>query len=167
MSIHRVLGRIVLVVVLFGGFIYPTAAGVIKADTEPIDPHASARTASWTDTALVAMSKTPSAGVNTASATKVAERMQVRITAYSSSVDETDDTPFTTAMNSRVRDGVIAANFLPFRTRVRIPSLFGDKIFVVEDRMHTKNANVVDIWMPSKQTAIQFGFRAAEIEILN
>jgi len=44
-----------------------------------------------------------------------------------------------------VRDGVIATNILPFGTKVRIPEIFGDKVFVVEDRMARKHADRVDI----------------------
>ena len=90
---------------------------------------------------------------------------QVTLTAYSSSVDETDSTPFITASGSRTRDGVIAANFLPFGTRVRIPELFGDRVFVVEDRMHQKNNDKVDVWFPSKSAALNFGKRTARIEV--
>ena len=64
--------------------------------------------------------------------------MVVLATAYSSTPDQTDATPFITAWNTRVRDGILAANFLPFGTLVKIPEVFGDKIFVVEDRMHQR-----------------------------
>ncbi|MBD3252034.1 hypothetical protein GF380_06350, partial [Candidatus Uhrbacteria bacterium] len=57
----------------------------------------------------------------------------VPMTAYTSRPEETDDTPFITADGSHVRDGIVAANFLPFGTKVRIPSLFGDQIFEVHD----------------------------------
>lgn len=87
----------------------------------------------------------------------------VTITAYSSSVDETDSTPFITASNTRTRDGVVAANFLPFGTKVKIPELFGDKVFVVEDRMHRRFSDRLDIWFPSKGEAKQFGKRKAQI----
>ena len=90
----------------------------------------------------------------------------VWITAYSSTPEETDDTPFITASGERVRDGIVAANFLPFGTEVRIPELFGDKVFVVKDRMHRRKTTFVDIWMPSKQLAIEFGIHQTEIEVL-
>ncbi|MBI2036999.1 MAG: hypothetical protein HYT14_01400, partial [Candidatus Liptonbacteria bacterium] len=60
----------------------------------------------------------------------VAERT-VTITAYSSTPEETDSTPFITASGTHVRDGVVAANFLPFGTAVKIPELYGDRLFVV------------------------------------
>ena len=92
--------------------------------------------------------------------------IDIWITAYSSTPEETDDTPFITASGERVRDGIIAANFLPFGTEVRIPELFGDKVFVVKDRMHRRKTNFVDIWMPSKQLAIEFGIHQTDIEVL-
>ncbi len=92
--------------------------------------------------------------------------IDIWITAYSSTPEETDDTPFITASGERVRDGIIAANFLPFGTEVRIPELFGDKVFVVKDRMHRRKTNFVDIWMPSKYLAREFGIHQTSIEIL-
>lgn len=91
---------------------------------------------------------------------------KVVITAYSSTPDQTDSDPFTMANGKRVHDGAIAANFLPFGTKVRIPDLFGDKVFVVEDRMHGRFSKRVDIWMPNRQDAIRFGLRNATIEIV-
>lgn len=97
---------------------------------------------------------------------RIARRMAVVITAYSSTPDQTDDTPFITASNTWVRDGVVAANFLPFNTRIVIPEIFGDKVFVVEDRMHRRFGNRVDIWFPSRALAKRFGIKKAEIIVL-
>jgi 3D (Asp-Asp-Asp) domain-containing protein len=91
--------------------------------------------------------------------------IEVPLTAYSSSVDETDDTPFITASGNYVRDGVAAANFLPIGTKFKIPELYGDKVFVVEDRMHTSYNYRIDLWFPSKEEAIIFGLKTAEVEI--
>ena len=91
---------------------------------------------------------------------------RVWLTAYSSSVDETDDTPFITASGQHVRDGIVATNFLPFGTKIQIPSVFGDKIFVVEDRMAQRKQGIIDIWMPSKKEALRFGSLKADILIL-
>jgi len=96
----------------------------------------------------------------------VKERMVVPMTAYSSTVDQTDSTPFITASNKRVRWGIVAANFLPFGTKVRIPSMYGDTVFVVEDRMNKRYWHRVDIWMHTRQEALQFGIRNLELEIL-
>lgn len=89
------------------------------------------------------------------------------VTAYSSSVDETDDTPFLTASGEYVRDGIVAANFLPFGTRIRIPEIFGNKIFVVKDRMASKHAEKVDIWFQSKELAKTFGKKKLNVEVLD
>lgn len=102
-----------------------------------------------------------------AKASIVAKKMTVTVTAYSSSVDETDDSPFITANGTYVRDGIVAANFLPFGTAVKIPALFGDKIFVVTDRMNQRFSDRMDIWMPSKNAAFQFGLKKVVIEIVS
>lgn len=89
------------------------------------------------------------------------------VTAYSSSVDECDRDPFTTASGEKVRDGIIAYNFLPFGAKVRFPEKFGDKIFTVVDRMAAyKGKYIADIWMPSKTEAIQWGVKVLKMEIL-
>ena len=98
---------------------------------------------------------------------KVVKKMPVVITAYSSSVWQTDSTPFITASNTEVRDGIIANNYLPFGTRIRIPEIYGDKIFVVEDRMHrSKSKYQIDIWFSSYTEAKEFGAQRSYIEIL-
>ena len=91
--------------------------------------------------------------------------MTVSMTAYTSEVWQTDSTPFITASNTHVRDGIVAANFLPFGTKVRIPDLYGDKVFVVEDRMNKRYRHKVDIWMDDLQEARNFGIKQATIEI--
>ncbi len=96
-----------------------------------------------------------------------ARTKKVWITAYSSSPDETDDTPFLTASGEKVRVGIVAANFVPLGTKIRIPELFGKETFVVEDRMHPRHSNGVDIWMPTKNQALRFGANYTEIIILD
>lgn len=96
-----------------------------------------------------------------------AQKIKVLITAYSSTSDQTDDTPFITASNKYVKDGIIANNMLPFGSKVKIPELYGDKIFVVEDRMNRRKSDYhFDIWFPSKQLALNFGVKTAYIEVL-
>ena len=89
------------------------------------------------------------------------------MTAYTSDPDETSDHPLITASGGMVRDGEVAANFLPFGTQIKIPALFGDKIFTVEDRTSAKFGGRVDIWMPSYGKAINFGIQHAQIVILD
>jgi 3D (Asp-Asp-Asp) domain-containing protein len=98
---------------------------------------------------------------------KVVKTYVVSASAYSSSVDETDDTPFITAKGTYVRDGIVAANFLPFGTAIKIPSLYGNKIFVVEDRMNSRYNRNIDLWFPSKELAKQFGRKTITIEIVS
>lgn len=97
---------------------------------------------------------------------RIKKKVKLHITAYSSSPDETDDSPFITASGKEVEDGIIATNIFPFGTKARIPSLFGKKIFITEDRMHHRFKDRIDIWMPSKEKALKFGKKFAEVEIL-
>lgn len=98
---------------------------------------------------------------------KAARTIKVLITAYSSTPDQTDSTPFITASGKYVKDGIIANNMLPFGTKIKIPKFYGDKVFTVEDRMHKRKGNYqIDIWMPTREAALKFGIATAEIEIL-
>ncbi len=92
-------------------------------------------------------------------------------TAYSSSVEETDSDPCTTANGFNVCknniENVIAANFLPFGTRVRIPELYGDRTFTVHDRMYSRYGNGrIDVWLKTKQSARQFGVKRIKMEVV-
>lgn len=91
----------------------------------------------------------------------------VAATGYSSTPEQTDHTPFITASGIHVRDGVIAANFLPFGTIIKIPELFGDKTFVIEDRMNNRYWFNIDIWFPEKELAVEFGIKVIKIEIVS
>ena len=98
---------------------------------------------------------------------KVVRTINTVITAYSSTPEQTDDTPFTTASNKDVRDGIVANNLLPFGTQIRIPELYGDKVFVVEDRMSRRKGNYhFDIWFSDYDQALVFGAERTYIEIL-
>lgn len=90
----------------------------------------------------------------------------VTVTAYSSTADQTDSTPFITASGTDVRDGIVACNFLRFGTRVRFPQIYGDKVFVVEDRMALKNSHKIDIWFASREQAKEFGIKQLIVEVL-
>ena len=92
--------------------------------------------------------------------------MTVTMTAYSSTPDQTDGNPFITASGSHVHWGTVAANFLPFGTKIRIPDYFGNQVFTVEDRTARKYNQRVDVWFPTRGEAIQFGKRTLRIEIL-
>ncbi len=97
---------------------------------------------------------------------KPANQIEVEITAYSSTKSQTDETPFIAASGKKVYDGMVAANFLPFGTKIKIPELFGDKVFIVDDRMNIRYQNRVDIWYASTNSAIKFGIKKTIIEIV-
>lgn len=95
------------------------------------------------------------------------DQIPVIVTAYSSTVCQTDEDPYITAAGTWVREGVVANNMLSFGTKIRIPEIYGDKIFIVEDRMHwTKGDYHVDIWFPSYWQALNFGAKRTYIEIV-
>ena len=91
--------------------------------------------------------------------------MKLSVTAYNSEVGQTDSTPFHTADMTHVRDGIVAANFLPLGTRVKFPEIYGDKEFVIKDRMNRRYNYRADIWMEHKTDAINFGHQYTTIEI--
>ena len=91
------------------------------------------------------------------------------ITAYTSEAAQTDNSPCITANGFNLcehgLEDTVAANFLSFGTKIRIPELFGDKIFIVRDRMNTRYTNVIDIWMLNKDDAKKFGVKLSMVEI--
>lgn len=91
--------------------------------------------------------------------------LHVPVTAYSSEINQTDSSPFITASGTTVRHGVVATNLLPFGTRVRLPELYGDKVFIVEDRMNTRYYKHFDIWMEETADARNFGIQWTTIEV--
>ncbi len=109
---------------------------------------------------------------------RVAKRSMVVVaTSYSSEAAQTDATPCIPAMwkfnlcDYFERTGIedtIAANFLPLGTEVRFPDLYGDKIFVVRDRMNSKynGKSRIDFWKSTKASAIKFGAQRITMEVL-
>ena len=140
------------VLVVIGLLAYPAT---IQADTARPNPQSTAFAA---PAAVAATSGT----LSIAPTTKT-----VWVTAYTSDPDETSDHPLITASGQMVGDGIVAANFLPFGTEIEIPSLFGTKVFTVEDRTSQKFSGRVDIWMPSVGKAVNFGIQHAQIVILD
>lgn len=92
------------------------------------------------------------------------------MTAYNSEAAQTDDSPCITANGFNVCEhgieDTVAANFLPMGTKIRIPELFGDRIFVVRDRMNKRYTDRVDVWMLHRADAMKFGVRKAKIEVV-
>ena len=114
-------------------------------------------------------SSTPTSASSTP-AVKVLRTSTHTITAYNSEAGQTDDSPCITANGFNVckhgEEDTIAANFLKFGTKVMIPELFGDRVFVVRDRMNKRHATRVDVWMNGKQAALKFGVKVAKIQVI-
>jgi len=98
---------------------------------------------------------------------KVIQTINVVATAYSSTPEQTDSDPFITAAGTQVRDGIVANNLFPMGTKIRLPELYGDKIFIIEDRMNSRKGYYhIDIWFPSYWEAKNFGAKRTYIEVL-
>ncbi len=99
----------------------------------------------------------------------------VVVTAYSSDVAQTDSSPCIPANGYNLCEhyekygsgNSIAANFLSFDTQVKLPEVFGDKVFIVRDRMNARyNGQArIDVWMPSREEAVRFGVKTLKMEI--
>jgi 3D (Asp-Asp-Asp) domain-containing protein len=94
---------------------------------------------------------------------KVLYRTAVTVTAYSSTVGQTDSTPHQTADMSIVRVGIIAVSRdvltelgLVMGQRVLLP---GYGMFEVRDKMNKRYRRRVDIWMSDKRAADLHGVK--------
>ena len=101
---------------------------------------------------------------------EIAWSKRYTMTAYNSEVAQCDDSPCITANGFNVCEhgieDTVAANFLKFGTEIRIPELFGDRIFIVRDRMNSRYTERVDVWLLSHDNAIDFWVKYPLIEIL-
>jgi 3D (Asp-Asp-Asp) domain-containing protein len=85
------------------------------------------------------------------------------VTGYSSTKDQTDDSPFITASGTKVRLGIVACpRTLPFGTKVKIQG----RIYECTDRMAKKYNDRFDIWHPTKGDALAWGKQTLAVEIL-
>lgn len=116
------------------------------------------------------------------------ERVRFSVSAYTSTIGQTDSTPFNTADGSDLRlaknQNTIATNQLPLGTRVRILSLegtawesLGDQVWVVRDRMnaryqagHQGKDGFMDLYFgagdDAYKQALKFGRKELVIEVL-
>ncbi|GHF99280.1 hypothetical protein GCM10017783_09090 [Deinococcus piscis] len=101
----------------------------------------------------------------------------LKSTAYNSLAAQTDSTPHITATGTRTRPGVVALSrdmlrLFPYGTRLRIQDLSGNhpyvngRIFVVEDTMHARKSNQIDVWMPTRSQAMNWGVRNVRITVV-
>lgn len=115
---------------------------------------------------------------------KAPKTLILKATAYTSSIRETDRTPQITATGARTRVGIIAVSRdmlrqLPYGSRVvledmgtsrggagRFSYLFRDRVFVVEDTMHPRKREQIDVWLPDQGTAIRFGVRNLRVTVV-
>lgn len=112
----------------------------------------------------------------------------VRATGYNSLVDQTDTTPFITSTGQHTRFGIIAvsqdllSHDLPYGTLVRIKDLGnyytgrgfgryqglldGQGVFIVEDTMHARKRDQIDIWFGDYASAVNWGVRKVQLEVI-
>jgi len=86
----------------------------------------------------------------------------VTVSAYSSTRDQTDSTPFTTASGENTMVGQIAVSRDLFNKGLHFGSIVyleGVGVFRVEDVMNPRWANRVDIWCVDKVACRKFGLR--------
>jgi len=98
---------------------------------------------------------------------RVCKTYTVVVTGYSSTVDQCDADPFTTASMTTVHRGTLAANSLSFGTEIMFPDYFGNRVFIVEDRMAKRFSNRMDIWFETRSEALQFGKRTLKVMVLS
>ena len=112
-----------------------------------------------------------------------AQTLTVTMTAYSSEVRQTDSTPFVTSTGETVRPGIVAVSrdllggVLPYGSTLRIVDIAEDPracggwdpgmILEVQDTMHRRKRNRVDIWLPSRAEAIQWGICEVVLEVVD
>jgi|GEM_PF-1886564 len=97
--------------------------------------------------------------------------VSVVATGYSSSVIETDNTPYITASNTHTRNGILAmSRDMLRRYNPQAPFSFGDIVhvsgignFIVEDSMNPRWRRRVDVWFPNRSAAFRFGRRRVTI----
>jgi 3D (Asp-Asp-Asp) domain-containing protein len=97
-------------------------------------------------------------------------RRELTVTAYSPRESETDSSPFLTATNRRVRAGIVAVS----RDLFDQGWVFGKKVYVkgygiytIDDLMHKRKRNQIDIFMYDTQQALRFGRKELEVYLLD
>jgi 3D (Asp-Asp-Asp) domain-containing protein len=112
--------------------------------------------------------------------------LSVRSTAYNSSTDQTDSSPFQTSTGARTRYGIIALSRdllrrFPYGSKVRLEdagswsggrgygkynTMLKNTVFVVEDTMHPRKNAQIDVWLPARDQAMQWGVRRLNMQIV-
>ncbi len=104
------------------------------------------------------------APVHIAETVQAAERIEfmAEITAYTSSHDETDDTPEINAAGKKPGHGSLAC---PRRFDLGTAFVIKGKRYVCDDRLNARYTNRFDIWLPTKEQALEFGIQNLPVEI--
>lgn len=105
----------------------------------------------------------------------------VNLTAYTSTVGQTDSTPFRTSIGARVHHGGVAASpdiirRYGYGAKVKItrvfqrrgcnPTYLRSRNYVINDTTNARYSSRVDVWFQSYRSAINFGRCVASVEIL-
>jgi 3D (Asp-Asp-Asp) domain-containing protein len=111
----------------------------------------------------------------------------LRATAYNSMVEQTNDQPFITATGARTRWGIIAVSRdmlgvnLPYGSLVRLTdlgtfahgrgagayqALLDNHIFIVEDTMHPRKTQQIDVWFAEYSQAVAWGVRRLRVDVV-
>lgn len=144
--------------VMIAAIVLTGVLAAMSAVPQPPDAHAQ-------ELVPVAPQKAPSAPEAPAPEHPAGSAVYATVTAYSSSPDETDDTPFITADGSHVTRGTLAC---PSRYEFGQKVLIDGEIYTCQDRMAARYRNLehFDIWMPSKAAALAYGTKQITITIL-
>ncbi len=114
--------------------------------------------------------------------------LTLRATAYNSLVSQTDAQPHITATGARTHFGIIAVsrdllgNIIPYGSLVRLRDLGSyhhsrgvgkfqalldqQGLFIVEDTMHPRKRQQIDVWFEYHSEAISWGLRKIELEVV-
>lgn len=115
-------------------------------------------------------------------------KLEVRATGYNSMASQTDGNPHVTATGTRTRFGVLAVSRdlldqdVPYGSLVRLRDLGSfyegrnagrfqtildsQDLFVVEDTMHARKSNQVDVWFSDYASAVNWGVRRVQVEVV-
>jgi 3D (Asp-Asp-Asp) domain-containing protein len=93
----------------------------------------------------------------------------LRVTAYSAEPEQTDDTPNITASNNPVRRGIVAVSRDLFEsgwTFGRRVFVEGLGVFTIDDLMHKRKREQIDIFMHDTDQALRFGRQEMNVHLL-
>ncbi len=91
------------------------------------------------------------------------------VTAYSPTVCQTNDSPFITANNQQVRQGIVAVSRDLFQRGWvfgRQVYIKGHGVFLIDDLLSNNKRNQLDIFMFNQQRALNFGKRKLRVYLL-